>query len=137
MYKHHLYAVFLRQTRVFPAVCRRFLLTMARRSRQIVFTPVWAHGVAKCHLGNVGPGGGSGSGRGRVRGLSGGGLRPFAMQRGMNRIAFCGLLHCGWRLFRAAKGACQGRESGVSGRRIRKNRHKAAAFHCTLWRVSG
>ena len=79
MYKHHLYAVFLRQTRVFPAVCRRFLLTMARRSRQIVFTPVWAHGVAKCHLGNVGPGGGSGSGRGRFAAWA---------------VAVCGLLRC-------------------------------------------
>lgn len=72
---------------MFPAVCRRFLLTMARRSRQIVFTPVWAHGVAKCHLGNVGPGGGSGSGRGRFAAFCDAKghelhcvLRPFALR---------------------------------------------------------
>lgn len=136
MYKHHLYAVFFASdacvsgclSQVFAdngasfAANRFYACLGARRGKM---------SLRKCR-----PWRRFWLGQRAVCGLSGGGLRPFAMQRGMNRIAFCGLLHCGWHFFRAAKGVCLGGESGVSWRRMRKNRHKTAAFHCTLWRVS-
>lgn len=137
MYKHHLYAVFFASGAcVSGCLSQVFADNGASFAANRFYTCLGAR-RGKMSLRKCRPWRRFRLGQRAVRGLKAGVLRPFAMQMGMNCIAFCGLLHCVLRFFRAAKGACLGGESGVSWRRIWENRHKAAAFHCTLWRVSG